>query len=312
MLAMNTQTSTIKVTPKDFFIHLAVTVVLYTAIGALINLLFSIIDYSFSDVLGGYFPVSNLAWPISMLVVLVPIFYILVWIIKREEIINPEKNNLWIKRWRVFLTLFLSGGVIAGDLIVLLNTYLSGEISSRFVYKFIAVLLIFGIVFTYYILDRLNKLSKLRSILLYSGIVIVLGSIIFGFVLVGSPSKQRTIRLDTERVYALQNIQSQVVYYWQSKQRLPANLDDLKDPISGYVAPVDPENNSAYEYTSNGNRSFQLCATFVLKTEEIVGNSSIQSSYPEIGNDNWKHGSGRVCFTRTIDPEIYPPFVKTR
>ena len=26
--------------------------------------------------------------------------------------------------------------------------------------------------------------------------------------------------------------------------------------------------------------------------------------------DNWQHSAGRVCFERTIDKQLYPPFSK--
>jgi hypothetical protein len=61
-----------KTTPKDFFVQFGATVALYVAAGALINLALSIIDYLNPDALAGYFSPSSIAWPISMLVVLVP------------------------------------------------------------------------------------------------------------------------------------------------------------------------------------------------------------------------------------------------
>ena len=63
-----------KTTPRDFFLHLGATIALYAAATALINLSFSIIDYLQPDALANYFSASSIAWPISMLVVLAPIF----------------------------------------------------------------------------------------------------------------------------------------------------------------------------------------------------------------------------------------------
>jgi uncharacterized membrane protein len=115
---MNTKT-----TPKDFFLHLGATVALYVAVGALINLWFTVINYYFPDALAGYFYGNAVAWPISMLIVLVPIFYVLEWLIARDAAKTPEKNDLWIRRWRMYLTLFLVVILIGGDLITLINTF---------------------------------------------------------------------------------------------------------------------------------------------------------------------------------------------
>ena len=145
---MNTQT-----TPKDFFLHLAATVALYAAVGSLINLAFSVINYFNPDTLAGYFYAGSVAWPISMLIVLVPILYVLEWMIARDIAKTPKKKEMWIRRWRTYLTIFLAGLLMAGDLITLINVYLSGEISSRFVYKVIVIILVAGAIGKYYFFD---------------------------------------------------------------------------------------------------------------------------------------------------------------
>src|SRR3989344_3022636 len=122
-MSMNTKT-----TPKDFFLHLGATVALYVAAGALINLSFSVINYFLPDALAGYFYANTVAWPISMLIVLVPILYAIEWFIIKDMARMPEKKDLWIRRWRIYLTIFLAVVLVGGDLIVLINTYLNGEI----------------------------------------------------------------------------------------------------------------------------------------------------------------------------------------
>lgn len=316
-----------KTTPKDFFLHLGAVVALYTAAGALINLAFSIINYFNPDQLAGNFYANSVAWPISILVVLVPILYVLEWLINRDIAKVPEKADLWIRRWRIFLTLFLVIVLVGGDLIVLINVYLNGEISSRFVYKAIVILLVGGSIGKYYFFSLYSnfkwaKMSRVANA--WFGIVIVLIAIIFGFVAVGSPSKQRAIRFDNQRVNDLSNIQWQVLNYWQTKGVLPTTLDSLKDSISGNTIPTDPENKSVYVYNIKGDKKFEICATFSLKTIDTKGQgkygggisySRDSIAYPHYPgsneNDTWLHEAGRTCFERTIDPERYPPRPKT-
>jgi hypothetical protein len=312
---------TIKTTPKDFFLHLAATVVLYASVIALVNLAMSIINYAFPDALAGYYFANSIAWPISMLIILVPVTYVVEWFIKKDIVRMPEKDMLWIRRWRIYLTLFLAGATIIGDLIALINTYINGEISVRFVYKFLAVLVIFGVIFTYYILEKATATSRVKltqRILAIVGIILVLAGIVGGFLIVGSPVKQRNLRLDTQRVNDLSTIQWQVVSYWQRKTALPKTLEELKDPISGMIIPTDPETKTPYVYNVKGNNTFELCATFGEKTLDNKGRGpsygrggyyDMATSYPMPGGieDNWAHEAGQVCFDRTIDPERYPP-----
>ena len=66
-----------------------------------------------------------------------------------------------------------------------------------------------------------------------------------------------------------------------------------------------------------GALSFELCANFSLDTR-LIQEKAMPSFAPATPardfsfNDNWEHGTGRKCFSRTIDPELYPPFEKTK
>lgn len=313
--------NTIKTSPKDFFLHLGATIVLFVSAGAFINLAFSIINYAFPDQLAYGFSSSSIAWPVSMIIVLVPLLYVLEWLIGRDIKKAPEKMGIWIRRWRIYLTLFLAGATIVGDLISLINTYLSGEITARFVYKIIVIFVICGVIFAYYLMQRIEesvgtdskKTTKL--VLAYIGLVIALAGIVGGFIIVGSPATQRAIRFDEERRNDLVNIQYQITSYWQRMGKLPVSLKDLADPLSGAVIPSDPKTGESYEYISTSTRSFELCATFEKETKDLSGRGayggtsySIDMSYYPIGEkDNaWNHGIGRTCFYRSIDPSRYP------
>jgi len=318
-----------KTTPKDFFLHLGATVALYVAVGALINLTFSVINYFLPDALAGYFYGNAVAWPISMLIVLVPILYVLEWLINRDITLVPEKSEIWIRKWRIYLTLFLAIVLFGGDLITLINTYLNGEITSRLIYKVIVVLLIAGSVGKYYFFSiyTSHPWSKFaRRTNAWFGIIFVIVAIVIGFIAVGSPAKQRALRFDSQRINDLGNIQSQIVNYWMQKEKLPVALDDLNDTISGFIVPTDPETKSAYEYsikavsgtkTIPGGFSFELCAVFGESSQDTKGRgvysggvymNGYDLSYPSIvgGIENvWNHDKGHVCFDRTIDPDKY-------
>ena len=260
---MNTNT-----TPKDFFLHLGATAALYVAIVALLDLFFSIIDHAYPDALGGYLSSGSIATPISILVVLVPLLYVIEWLLVRDMRRMPGKAEIWARRWRIHLTLFLSGATVVGDVIVLINTYLSGEITVRFGWKILATLVVCGIVFAYYLLSRITAEARgraARRTLAAVGAIAVLGGIILGFWIVGTPQHQRDSRFDAQRVSDLQNIQWQDLSIWQRTGALPQTLDKMKEPISYVTIPTDPETGMPYEYAVTGKTSFELCATFALQ-----------------------------------------------
>lgn len=143
------------------------------------------------------------------------------------------------------------------------------------------------------------------KILTYVVILVVVAAVIAGFFVLGTPSKERARRLDQQRVSHLENIQWQIINYWQTKKQLPAELDNLTNELNGFVLPADPETGLAYEYQvlNEENLTFELCADF--KTQNTIEHDLLK---PEISAPdwNWQHKAGRVCFERTIGPDLYP------
>jgi hypothetical protein len=113
----------------------------------------------------------------------------------------------------------------------------------------------------------------------------------------------------------LSSLQSQILSYYQQKQMLPTALSELEDPTLYYNIPADPTTGAPYEYRKAADLSFELCATFVGPTRvDARGRGTTAPMAPYGGGvkgmDDWKHEAGRACFTRTIDPDFYPPFTK--
>lgn len=301
----------LKLTPKDFFLYIGALLTLYWSAGALIALLFAIVDTVFRDELQGYVdPYSGgIRFAIASLIVVFPIALVLFTAIKRDALQNPQKFLLPLRRWLYAITIFVTAAALIGDFIALLNQFLGGELTARFVYKALSVLVVAGFVFWFCLLEirvRGETPRGIRKEFLGGAILIVLASIVYGFVVMGSPATIRKLRFDERRVGDLQGIQWQIVNYWQQKGRFPKSLADLEDPISGYVVPRDPKTKGPYEFSLGQGYAFTLCAAFELpgRTE---GQSRIAKPYPDGFSENWEHGTGRTCFERVLDPELYPP-----
>lgn len=291
---------------------------LYVSAGSLIALLHQLIDYAFPDALQYSYYVdpysSGIKFAIASLLVIFPLYILLGYILQKDFRANSEKRNLPIRKWLVYFTLFVAALIIVGDLIAIINTFLGGEITTRFTLKALSVFVVAGLVFGYYIRDIKRPETAQQNLKMFASLasVVVLASIIGGFVVMGSPTTQRNIRLDQMRVNNLQEIESTVIYqYWQMKSKLPDTLADL-EAIINYTSPVDPETKQPYVYEKVGDQSFKLCANFKMESREnnLGGADIAYPSRPYGAPDNWNHPAGYYCFERTIDPELYPPFEK--
>ncbi len=305
-----------KVTPKDFFLWAAVVIALYTSVVSFITLLFEYVNHAFPDQLASYGdPYSGaIRFSMAALIVLVPATLILMRVIRASLVAEPGKADIWVRRWALMLTLFIAGATAAIDLITLVNTFLGGEVSNRFLIKVAIVLLVAAWVFMHFLADLKGywiqnpRQAKMVGI---AAAILVLSTIASGFFIIGTPGSVRLIRYDEQKVNDLQSIQSQVVNFYQLKQKLPATLNDLNDPLSGYSVPEDQQG-QVYEYIPGEKNSFSLCASFNKVSQDMAGKGSYPArdiSYP-MGtgmNDTWQHEAGRTCFVRTIDPQRFPP-----
>lgn len=301
---------TIKMTPKDFFLYAGAMVTLYWSAGSLIALLFAISNALFPDTLGTFDSYSSgMRFSIASLVIVFPVSVFLFIKIKKDVQSNPEKLLLSIRRWFFALTIFITAVAIIADGIYLLNTFLGGEVTARFVSKVLSVLVVSGLVFWYSLLEfRMQSGSPVQkqTAFVFGVPILVLVAVIYGFTVMGSPATARSLRLDAERVHHIETIQWQVVNYWQQKERFPKALEELEDPISGYKNPVDPETGVLYEYIMGEGLTFSLCATFELPTPSATTNAT-DAYLRDRPNQGFTHDAGYTCFERTVDPELYPP-----
>ena len=297
--------------PRDFFLYIGGMITLYWSAVALVALLFRIIDTVFRDDLNYYVDPysSGIRFAMASLIVVFPISLYLFRTIKKDAVLDPAKLLFPIRRWLYSLTIFITAVALIIDVIALLNSFLGGELTMRFALKILSVLVVAGLVFWYCLLEiRVAPGSPVvvRKEFLWGTPIFVFAAIVYGFVVMGSPSTQRSLRFDERRTADLQTIQWQVVNYWQQKGKIPETLSQLEDPISGFKVPSDPSTKQPYEYSAQvkGDPVFNLCATF----ERPSAAPSMAKPYypPERGMETWEHGAGRTCFERAIDWELYP------
>jgi hypothetical protein len=121
-------------------------------------------------------------------------------------------------------------------------------------------------------------------------VIVVAASVTTGIVIIGSPSEERTRRLDARRVEDLQRISGAVEVYHRRHQQVPASLAELSKEPGLSVIPRDPVTEQPYAYRSFNASSYELCGTFERETADASS------------ADFWSHGAGTQCFMLNVKP----------
>lgn len=289
-----------KSTPYQVFLHLMMMAMYYVSVVSVVTLIVQYIDLIFPDQLLSY---SNAYDAIrgtsSALIVTFPVFLLCAWFIRKAFFREPNERNIAVRRWLIYLTLFVAGIAMVVDLVQFVNGFYSGELTFPFFLKLLTVLVVSMLTFGYFLWDLSEKGVQPRQakILAYTTSAMLLFTLGVGFVLAGSPSHQRAVRLDEQRIMDLQNIEYEIGNYWREKNELPPELSYLERDLYYFLLPVDPETQKNYVYEATGKLSFELCATFSADYQPIPNT--------QIAKDQWAHGAGYTCYDRTLDPDFF-------
>ena len=296
-------------TARDAFFHLLSFTALTSTVLSLIFLAYDFLDRLLPD---AAFPtyeynndVSSVRWELAVLFVSFPLFLWMARLLHKEFAKHPEKLASGVRRWLTYLILFVTACTLVGDLIALIFSLLQGEITIRFLLKVIALSVLAGLPFTYYLRAlRLHAENfakdPMHRLYQWVSVAIVLLSIVGGFYVTGSPLQGRAERFDEQRLTDLRAIESEVLNIAWGNQRgmptpaaipatklpnpLPKTLNDVYDNAV-YQTPsiVDPETGVPYPYSVKSNHVFELCATFSL----------VRNLQYDIF---WNHPAGQKCF----------------
>jgi len=253
---------------------------------------------------------SSIHYAISALLIGFPLYYVAlrIWFRKFREDEGRVESNL--SKWLTYLVLLITAVTIVGDLITVVFTLLQGEITVRFFLKALTILVIAGIIFGFYYLER-RKIQYHLNIpqtifqLFGRGVTgLIALSVILGFIVSGSPTTERNRTFDRTRAEHLSSLSNCIENYAGTFGQLPASFADLKQTsqfsyCSGYMQ--DPETATPYDYRVVAPSrvdgavkvgEFELCANFAFASAvnaDVLGyaNNSVWNS----------HTAGKSCDT---------------
>ncbi len=304
-------------TAKPFALQLGSLISLYISLGALINLLFSVITVLYPDPINGYYEYDSAAYSIRLTIALLVVFFPTYIVLTRLVNVGrraKESAYLGLTKWLIYLSLLVGGAVMLGDIVAVINSFLNGEITIRFVLKALVVLVGVGSAFVYYLFDARGywqaneRQSKQYGL---GAVVVVIASLILGFMHTETPSQVREMRLDQTQITDLQDMQNRIEEAYRVTGKLPLTLTEV---YLGSEVPTAPENRATYTYASQQANTFELCADFAYPSSR-----SEQAQYSQPAYDgaliknpyNWDHKGGTWCFTRVVNtPVMNAPLVK--
>jgi hypothetical protein len=295
---------------KEAFLFLMLFSTLYTAVFALGAVLFDLININLPDPGEAVLRwIGSLRFGIASVVVSFPIFLLISRVIVRENLRNPGQRISPVRRWLTYLTLFVASASIVTDLITLIVSFLSGDLTLRFGLKVLVVAVLAGIVFFYYLRDlrrdevapsaeyRSTRSAKFAFAAMIMAVLLI---IVFGFWASGSPMKARLYAQDDQRVGDLADICRRVELYYLNKGVLPDSLDSCDVSPDTFIAKkADRVTGEPYGYRVIDTTRFEVGATFVMPSLSDSPPAAVGALYGDMSGAPgfWRHDAGRKTFT---------------
>lgn len=242
---------------------------------------------------------------IASLIFATPVFYWMNKLIGRGLVKKEISLDDGIRRWLTYLIIFVSSVVILVWLITTMNSFLSGELTTKAILKTLTILVIAGSVFGYYFYDikktKVVANDKVNLAFTFASLAVIIAIFVSAIILMDKPAKVRDQRHDQTVLSDFSMIDSAVNQYYMINKKLPANLDELKSTSGVYLRDenlMDAISKAPYQYQVLSAEKYQLCGDFKLATDQAN-----KSNYHE---PRWDHEAGRQCFDLLVVKQDLP------
>jgi hypothetical protein len=272
-------------------------------------IIFQIINKAIVDAAGaapGLFDSGALKFAISAIIIAVPIYYVLAWQIDKSLFLGQLDKNAPVRKWLIYFILLVSAVVMIGWLIAILNNFLSGEFTLKFILKALTAIIIAALIFIFYLYDIrrenvINAKDKIIKIFFYGSLAIVIAVLAASFFFVESPAQTRAKNRDNVILDQFERIDSAINTYYLDNKKLPDKLLDLTGNKPGYYISEDDLKNQitkeGFGYKLISKDIYELCADF--QTSNKL-KDELNSYY----RDRWSHDKGRQCISQRIRTEL--------
>jgi len=193
--------------------------------------------------------------------------------------------------------------VMISWLISTLNSFLGGEITTKFILKSVTALFISGFIFSFYLYDirrdkAVGKKDKVITSYFYVSLALILVVLVAAFMFVDSPVKTRNKKIDQSIVDDFSRLSGAINSYYNYYDHLPENLEQVTmeyDYIDeDYLN--NPQTDQAYQYNVLGSKEYELCTDFITSNKD-------KGALDDFYNQQWLHEAGYQCLKQKITKE---------
>jgi len=264
-------------TAKFTFFYLISLITLVAASLSICTIIFQIINKTIIDILdnwqGRYFP-EALKNGISTLFISAPIYFFIMSRIYKNLQSGLLDRNSQLRKWLTYLVLLISGIAFFSWLIGIMNSFLDGELTLKFILKAITALGIAGLIFSFYFYDIKrddfsNKEDKITKFYFLFSIILVIIVFVSSLFFVESPRQARNRRIDEKTLERFTNIGYAINDYYEKNKNLPFDLDVLINNTN--LDEKNLENISTkkrFDYHILGKNKYELCADFLISNKD--------------------------------------------
>ena len=286
-----------------FFYMLSLVALLFMSLSAGM-IIFQIINKNIFDVLNPYqgrYSPEALKFAISALIISVPIFYITTKQIYKNLFIGALNKDSGIRKWLTYFIIFVTSVVMTGWLIVVVNNFLDGELTTKIILKAITAIFISASIFTFYLYDIkreevVGKKDKVIKLYFYCSLVLVIAVFSSSLLIVETPTETRNRKIDDAILNNFSEIKEALDTFYNEDSKLPESLDELKEEYN-YLTDEDLEDlvtKERYEYKIIDDKTFELCATF------RSSNKNNEETRNDYYKEEWPHDSGFQCIKQKV------------
>lgn len=270
-------------------------------------IIFQIINKNIIDIINQYrgrFSPDQLKFAISALIISTPIYYFTLRQIQKNLFTGSLDKDSQIRKWLTYFILLVASVIMIGWLIGLINTFLDGDLTLKFILKAITAISISAVAFSFYLYDikreeTKGKKDKIIQIYFYASLAVIIITFIASLFIVESPTETRKRKIDDMALNSFFNIDSAIDLYYSDFGKLPADLDALKEE-SNYLSDrdlEDPETKKRFEYNILEDGRYELCANF------RTTNKDDEEFKYEFFGENRLHDAGYQCLKRKARDE---------